>query len=96
MEKENLFARYVHNIVDRTKQREHMLVQREIQTDACLLAIKRTIKEIQKKRMELGLENSPNTTNQLNALRRYILDLDLIFDGLEKSCCDTIRIREQL
>ena len=91
-----VYQKYVKKAQKQIERRRRLADQEKIQTDAFLVSINKTMELIRKKRTEIDSKSNADTTEQLDALWKYIRDLDFILDGLEKSCTDTIVLRQTI
>ena len=91
-----VFQKYVSEIQNEIERRQRLTEKRKIKTDVFLQSIKITIEEIRNRRAKIYSISSENNTEQLDALWKYIKDIDCILDGIEQSCLDTISLREAL
>ena len=89
-----VYQEYVTKIRNQVERRRKLSDKQNIQTDAFMLSIKKTMEEIRNRRAEIDSVLNANTTEQLDALWKYVRDLDCILDGLEKSYFDTVALRE--
>lgn len=88
------YQEYVREAQKQIERRRRLADQEKIQTDAFLVSINKTMELIHKKRAEIDSKSNADKTDQLDALWKYVKDLDCILDGLEKSCTETIVLRQ--